>query len=97
MESEWVKTEISKARKREVRDKVRVQFPISLVPYRELQNWGYFDADVGKDSAKEIWEYFIPDFSNWKNYDSYRKAFDGLVQNLQATQKTPAHTQSNQI
>jgi len=27
-----------------------------------------FDADTGKDSAREIREYFIPDFSNWKNH-----------------------------
>ena len=30
-----------------------------------------FDADPGIDSAREIREYFIPDFSNWKDHDSY--------------------------
>ena len=36
-----------------------------------------FDADTGKDSAREIREYFIPDFSNWKDHDSYQRAFRG--------------------
>jgi hypothetical protein len=33
MESEWVKTEIANARKREVRDNRRLLFPIRLVPF----------------------------------------------------------------
>jgi uncharacterized protein YjbI with pentapeptide repeats len=73
MESEWVKTEIAEARKREVRDKRRVLFPIRLVPFKTIEDWECFDADTGKDSAREIREYFIPDFSNWKNHDSIRK------------------------
>jgi hypothetical protein len=84
MGSEWVKTEIAKARRREGREKCQMLFPISLVPYAAIQEWEYFDADAGKDSAREIREYFIPDFSNWKDHDSYRKAFDRLVQDLRA-------------
>ena len=70
MKSEWVKAEIAKARKREVRDRRRVLFPIRLTPFESLRDWECFDADTGKDSAREIREYFIPDFSNWKNHDS---------------------------
>ena len=40
--------------------------------------------DRGKDSAREIREYFIPDFSNWKDHDSYQKAFTKLVADLKA-------------
>jgi hypothetical protein len=29
-------------------------------------------------------EYFIPDFPNWKDHDSYAKAFDRLVRDLKA-------------
>jgi hypothetical protein len=36
----------------------------------------------GKDSVREIREYFIPDFSNWKNYDSYQEAFQRLLRDL---------------
>ncbi|MHB8215942.1 MAG: hypothetical protein ACYDDS_07665 [Candidatus Sulfotelmatobacter sp.] len=32
----------------------------------------------GKDSAREIREYFIPDFSNCKNHDSYKEAIQRL-------------------
>ena len=48
MSSEWVKTELAKARKREVR------------------------------------EYFIPDFSNWKDHDSYQAALVRLISDLKS-------------
>ena len=89
MESEWVKTEIAKARKREVRDQRRVLFPIRLVPFETLRDWECFDADTGKDSAREIREYFIPDFSSWKNHDSYQEAFQGLIRDLKASDSKP--------
>ena len=85
MESEWVKTEIAKARKREVRDQRRVLFPIRLAPFETLRDWESFDADTGKDSAREIREYFIPDFSNWKDHDSYQEAFQRLISDLKAS------------
>jgi len=82
MKSEWVNTEIAKASKREVKDGKRVLFPVRLVGFEVLRDWECFDADTGKDSAREIREYFIPDFSNWKEHDSYRVAFDRLVKDL---------------
>lgn len=88
MNSEWVKTEIAKARKRELRDNRRVLFPIRLVSFEALRDWECFDADSGKDSAREIREYFIPDFSNWKNHDSYQKGLGRLLRDLKA--ETPA-------
>jgi len=89
MESEWVKTEIAKARKREVRDQRRVLFPIRLAPFETLRDWECFDADTGKDSAREIREYFIPDFSNWKDHDSYQEAFQRLISDLKASDTKP--------
>jgi hypothetical protein len=83
IKSEWVKTEISKARKREVRENKRVLFPIRLCTFAELRDWECFDSDAGKDSAREIREYFIPDFSNWKDHDAYKLAFDRLLKDLQ--------------
>jgi hypothetical protein len=82
MESEWVKTEISKARKREIKEGKRVLFPIRLCSFETLRDWECFDADAGKDSAREIREYFIPDFSNWKDHDAYKLAFDRLLDDL---------------
>jgi uncharacterized protein YjbI with pentapeptide repeats len=84
MNSEWVKTEIAKARQREVQQDRRVLFPIRLVDFEEIRKWKNFDADTGKDSAQEIREYFIPDFSNWKNHDAYKCSFDRLIKDLKA-------------
>jgi TIR domain len=82
MNSEWVKTEIAKARKREVKERKRVLFPVRLVEFEVLRDWECFDSDTGKDSAREIREYFIPDFSNEKDQDSYRIAFERLLKDL---------------
>jgi uncharacterized protein YjbI with pentapeptide repeats len=82
MKSDWVETEISKARKRELREHRRMLFPVRLVDIEKLRDWERFDADIGKDSAREIREYFIPDFSNWKNHDSYQNSFGRLLQDL---------------
>ena len=89
MNSEWVKTEIAKARQREVLEKRQVLFPVRLVSFEAVRNWECFDADSGKDSAREIREYFIPDFSNWKNYDAYKQAFQRLLHDLKPSTTSP--------
>jgi hypothetical protein len=89
MNSEWVKTEIAKARQREVREQRRMLFPIGLVPFEAIRAWECFDADTGKDSAREIREYFIPDFSNWKNNDAYQVAFQRLLRDLKLNATLP--------
>jgi hypothetical protein len=82
MSSEWVKTEIAKARKREETERMRLLFPIRLVEFESLQDWECFDSDRGKDSAREVREYYIPDFSNWKDPESYRTSFERLLSSL---------------
>ena len=84
MNSEWVKTEIRKARKRERTEKKRVLFPVRLASFEAIRDWELFDADEGRDLAVEIREYFIPDFSDWKNHDSYAKGFENLLRDLKA-------------
>ena len=84
MASEWVNTEIAHARQKEISRKRHVLFPISLVPYTVIRDWKCFDADTGKDSAREIKEYYIPDFSDWKNPERYQKAFEALLKDLRA-------------
>ena len=84
MNSEWVKTEVANAREREQREKKQMLFPITMAPFAEVKEWKLFDADRGIDSAREIREYFIPDFSDWKDHDSYQKAFQRLVKDLKA-------------
>jgi hypothetical protein len=81
--SEWVRTEIAKARKREIHEGKRVLFPVRLnISYEQPQEWECFDADRGKDSAREIREYYIPDFTKWKNHDQYQEEFKKLVMDL---------------
>jgi len=89
IQSEWVMTEIRKARKAELRDKRRKLFPIRLVDMDTLRDWECFDADTGKDLAVEVREYFIPDFSHWKDHDSFERAFARFLKDLQATEAPP--------
>jgi hypothetical protein len=82
MQSEWVKTEIYHARQNEIRDNCRKLFPIGLAAFEKIREWQAFDADVGKDMAREIREYYIPDFSRWKEHDAYQAAFERLMRDL---------------
>jgi len=38
----------------------------------------------------QIREYFIPDFSSWKDHDSYQMAFQRLIKDLKAEKQSPA-------
>ena len=85
MKSPWVKTEIRKARKREIEEKRRVLFPVSVVPFTDIRTWESFYADEGIDLAEEIREYYIPDFSNWmKDHNSYLRSLQKLLDGLKA-------------
>lgn len=59
-----------------------VLFPINFVPFETIRQWRAFDADTGKDMGREVREYFVPDFSNWKDHDAYKHAFDRLLRDL---------------
>jgi len=82
--SEWVKTEIRKARKAEIKENRRKLFPIRLVDVGVIQEWECFDADFAKDLAVEIREYFIPDFSNWMNDAEFEQSFCRLLRDLKS-------------
>jgi hypothetical protein len=87
LNSEWVLTEIRRCRKAEKREDKRKLFPIRLVNMGTIHEWECIDADSGKDLAVEVREFFIPDFSTWKDHDSYKKAFDRLMRDLKETAK----------
>jgi hypothetical protein len=60
-----------------------------------LRDWECFDADTGKDSAREVREYFIPDFSRWKDHEAYQQAFDRLLRDLKkAAESTSGATEN---
>jgi uncharacterized protein YjbI with pentapeptide repeats len=82
LKSEWVMTEIRKARKTELKANRRKLFPIRLVDFETIKEWECFDAESGKDLAVEVREYFIPDFSDWKDNNSFEMAFDKLLRSL---------------
>jgi hypothetical protein len=90
MASEWVKTEIAKARKLEVEENRKVLFPIRLCAIETIKDWKCFDSDIGKDSAREIRDYCIPNFSNWKDHDAYKKAFNKLLDDLHGKPELPS-------
>jgi hypothetical protein len=87
LQSEWVMTEIRRARKRERETGKRKLFPIRLVDFDTLRDWRCFDSDTGQDLAIEVREYHIPDFSDWKNHDKFEIAFARLLSDL----KSEAH------
>jgi hypothetical protein len=84
--SPWVVTEIRNARRAEIRGNRRKLFPIRLCDFETLRGWECFDADFGSDLAKEIRQYFIPDFSNWKNHDDFETAFARLLNDLRPSE-----------
>lgn len=84
LQSEWVLTEIRKARKAEVKEKRQKLFPIRLVKFESIREWQCFDADTGKDLAVEVREYFIPDFSNWKDDGTFEQSLKRLLDALKA-------------
>jgi len=54
------------------------------VDIETIRNWQCLDADTGKDLAREIREYFIPDFLNWKDHDAFEASFCRLLRDLRA-------------
>jgi len=86
MNSEWVATEIYKARQKEHEQERRVLFPIRLVSFETIRDWELLDADTGKDLAREVREYFAPDFQEWKNQNKYEEAFERLLKDLKAVE-----------
>lgn len=91
MKSNWVQTEIANARQKEEQKQCRVLFPIRLVSHKKIRNWRCFDVDTGLDAAKIIREYFILDFSNWKDKGCYRQSLEKLLQDLRKSGTVVAH------
>jgi len=80
--SNWVQTEIRRARKEEQKKRERKLFPIRLCDMRTLKAWECFDADTGRDIAEEIRAYFIPDFSEWTEPGMFEPEFKKLCRDL---------------
>jgi hypothetical protein len=88
--SNWVQTEIRRARKQERLKSERKLFPIRLCDMETLKAWECFDSDSGRDVAEEVREYFIPDFSGWTKPGRFEREFEKLCQALRKEGVTSA-------
>ncbi|HVB80203.1 MAG TPA: toll/interleukin-1 receptor domain-containing protein [Candidatus Binataceae bacterium] len=82
MRSHWVETELHRALAAEIAEKRRKLFPIRLCEMDALREWVCPDSDGGRDMAREVREYFVPDFSHWKEHDAFEAAFSRLLRDL---------------
>jgi len=64
-------------------------FPMRLVDCEAIKAWECFDADTAKDLATEIREYYIPDFTAWKDHDAFEAAVARLLRDLKAAERQP--------
>ncbi|MBV8382055.1 MAG: toll/interleukin-1 receptor domain-containing protein [Planctomycetaceae bacterium] len=88
MASTWVRREIREARQTEEREARRKLFPIRLVSMEAIQGWQCVDPRTGQDYAEEVLRYHIPDFSRWKDHDTFEAAFARLLRDLKAEDST---------
>jgi hypothetical protein len=88
MASTWVRREIREARQTEEREARRKLFPIRLVSMEAIQGWQCVDPRTGQDYAEEVLKYHIPDFSHWKDHDTFEAAFARLLRDLKAEDST---------
>ena len=87
MHSTWVATEIRRTRLAEKREGQKKLFPIRLVAFGQIEAWELPDSS-GEDLAEVVRRYFIPDFSNWKDHESFEAAFAHLLRDLKAGEST---------
>jgi hypothetical protein len=89
MQSPWVEFELRRARNREVAEQRRLLFPVRVVDYEAIKAWECFDAETAKDFATEIREYYIPDFTAWKEHDAFEAAVGRLLRDLKDPERKP--------
>lgn len=87
LQSEWVMTEIRRALKSKRERGKPDLFPLRLVSMEAIHECKAFDSDSGKYLADELSEYFIPDFSNWKDPDQFEATFARLLKDLRAEER----------
>jgi uncharacterized protein YjbI with pentapeptide repeats len=81
LKSDWVLTEVRRARDAEAKQKCRL-FLMRLVDLDSIKKW--FESAAGKDARQELGSQPIPDFSNWKDADAFEAAFARLLKNMRS-------------
>ncbi|HEV7401566.1 MAG TPA: toll/interleukin-1 receptor domain-containing protein [Chthoniobacteraceae bacterium] len=89
LQSTWVQDELRKAFREEYESakagrKKRKLFPVRLCDYPTLERWECRDSRSGIDLAEEVRQYYIPDFSHWKEHDQFEASFARLLKDLKA-------------
>lgn len=88
MQSGWVRREIRNAYIRQLEEGRHIFFPVRLCSMDEIKEWDFWKSDLVIDFAEEIREYYIPDFSNWKDHDSFQTAFERLLADLRSSEQS---------
>ncbi len=82
IKSSWVETELAEAVKKQNETGKRTLFPISLMPYEDLEMWKCSDPDTGRNLSREVRKYNIPDFTEWQDEAKFNEAVDWLITDL---------------
>lgn len=87
MKSTWVATEIRRTRAAEKREGRRKLFPIRVIDFEKIEAWT-LAVSSGEDLAEEIRRFYIRDFSNWRDDDSFEKSLSRLLDSLRSEEST---------
>jgi hypothetical protein len=82
MNSERVRTEVMFTMDLEQEYGFQRLFPIRICTMDEVKIWRLYDSDSGRDVAKEVRKYHIPDFSGWQEEAKFDQAHDDLLRDL---------------
>jgi uncharacterized protein YjbI with pentapeptide repeats len=79
MKSDWLATEVRRARKAESRRPCKL-IPIRLVDQETLDKW--LASEAGRDAAAELAGKASIDFSNWQDAEGFEEALNRLLKEL---------------
>jgi len=64
-------------------------FPIRLTTISKLERWKCVDPTSGVNLADKVLQYHIPDFSGWKDDDTFEVSFESLMRDLRRAAANP--------
>jgi uncharacterized protein YjbI with pentapeptide repeats len=82
MKSPWVVSEVQWAADREIKSGQQILFPIRIVPFDMVRRWTLFDSDLGQDVAKYVRQYFVPDFTSWRDREALARQTERFLGDL---------------
>lgn len=83
LQSPWVSSELRFAMEEERRSGAQKLIPVRLVDFDRIRTWSCFNADLGRDMASELREYFIPDFRGWRSNRRFEAAASLLIAGIE--------------